>query len=250
MCRLFGRADGAARNTGAAVTRLFAEAQGGTLWLGEVARLPIDGQVRLLELHAKGMASPVGGIEPRPLDVRVIATGVTNLLDHVRKGDFLHELYYALAVAVVRIPPLRDCPEDLDTMVEYMLDGLTPRNGGIRPSLSPAARRCLREQPWHGNVRELQNVLRRAFIWSREGRIQLDELRDVLDDARGPHASDVLQRPLGESFRIDEVLGEVESHYLVRALGQTGGNKARAAALLGLNSSTTLTNRMEKHGVG
>ncbi len=93
-------------------------------------------------------------------------------------------------------------------------------------------------------------MLRRAFIWCTAGKIQLDDLRDALEDARGPHASDVLQRPLGESFRVDDVLAEVESHYIKRALEQTGGNKARVAALLGLNNSTTLSNRMSKHGLG
>lgn len=93
-------------------------------------------------------------------------------------------------------------------------------------------------------------MLRRAFIWCTAGKIQLDDLRDALEDARGPHASDVLQRPLGESFRVDDVLAEVESHYIKRALEQTGGNKARAAALLSLNNSTTLSNRMSKHGLG
>jgi DNA-binding NtrC family response regulator len=74
-------------------------------------------------------------------------------------------------------------------------------------------------------------------------------VRDALDDPRGPHGSDVLHRPLGESFRIDEVLGEVESHYLELALRQTAGNKARAASLLGLNNPTTLANRLRKHGI-
>ena len=247
--RLFGHVKRAAPGAGRPAKGLLESAAGGTIWLGDVGRLNVSAQVRLLELLTAGTISREGATTPKPLEVRIIATTDRNLVDHVRAGHFLHGLYYALAVAVVRVPPLRDCPEDLDALVESMIDSLAREQDGQRPTLTPAARRVIREQPWHGNVRELQNVLRRACLWSTQGKIRLEDVQDALDDAQGPHASDVLLRPLGESFRIDEVLGEVESHYLRRALDQTGGNKARAAALLGLNNSTTLSNRMDKHGL-
>ena len=150
-------------------------------------------------------------------------------------------------MAIARIPPLRQRQLDLDLLIDHFLDQLA--QDGVPPKLSTPARKYLLAQPWHGNVRELQNALRRASLWARGAKIQLADVRDELDDPRGPYSSDVMQRPLSESFRIDEILGEVESHYIKLALQQTGGNKARAAALLGLNNSTTLTNRMQKHGV-
>ena len=166
----------------------------------------------------------------------------------MRAGRFNLDLYYALAVGVLRVPALRERPDDILLMADHFLKQLGDATAST-PHLTEAARKAMRRQPWFGNVREVANVVQRLFLWAEGEKIGVDELMEVLDDARGPHASEILERPLGEAFRIDDVLGELESHYIQRALSRTGGNKARAASLLGLNNSTTLNNRMNRYGL-
>ncbi len=230
---LYGTEDGQNQGPG-----LLAKAADGTLVLDSIGELPADAQRALLgELGAD-----------EHCDARIMVLTHHNLVDDVRAGRFDLDLYYALAVGVLRIPALRDRPDDILLMTDHFFKQRGDATGSA-PQLTEAARQAMRRQPWFGNVREVANVVQRLLLWSEGDSIGVDELLEVLDDARGPHASEILERPLGEAFRIEEVLGEVESHYIQRALSRTGGNKARAATLLGMNNSTTLSNRMKRYGL-
>ncbi len=250
---LFGHERGAF--TGAVAARLghFREAHGGTLFLDEVGELPPPAQVKLLRALQENEVTPVGASRPVVVEVRVLAATHRNLLADVGAGRFRADLFYRLAVAVLKVPALRDRPGDLPVLLESLLSQINTEHasdpGYAAKRLTPGALAVLAAHSWPGNVRELQNTLRRAALWSAGEALSADEVRDALiQDPRGS-GSDVLIRPLGDGFSLPSVLSEVARHYLERALAESGGNRSVAAARLGLGSHQTLANWLARHGV-
>ena len=251
---LFGHVKGAF--TGATKDRKghFEEASGGTLFLDEVGELPKSAQVKLLRALQEGEVLPVGSSRSRKVDVRVIAATNRSLLSEVADGTFREDLFHRLAVAVLRLPPLRDRGEDLPLLIDHIL-GLVNREGREQPGfvekeLSPGARNLLLAHPWPGNVRELQNTLGRAAIWTPEATLGTEDIRDALLPAGETEKGSVLGKPLGDGLDLPGILASVARHYLERALDEAQGNKTKAADLVGLPSYQTLTNWMKRYGVG
>jgi transcriptional regulator with PAS, ATPase and Fis domain len=249
---LFGYRRGAF--TGAHTDQLgvFEAAHGGTLFLDEVGELPLAAQVKLLRVLQGGTYSRVGESDERRVDVRIIAATHRDLTDAVREGRFREDLYYRLAVAVIRIPPLRERGRDLAQLIDALLAQIDAEHGqseaGYVPKqLSAAARRLLLAHRWPGNVRELYNTLVRASIWAPGATIRAEdvELLPAVHEA----SSDVLGRPLGDGLDVRALVDEVKRHYLERALHEAGGNKTRAAALIGLPSQQTFSNWMDSAAV-
>jgi transcriptional regulator with PAS, ATPase and Fis domain len=231
----------------------FEQAQGGTLFLDEVGELSPEHQVKLLRALQQRKVRPVGGAADVPVDVRVIAATNRNLLEDVRDGRFREDLYYRLAVLVLKVPSLREREGDVGFLIDRWLEKLNAdigsRPGAVQKKLSVGARSLLLRHGWPGNVRELEATLRRAFIWSRGTTLDEAELRDALLDApRAAHA-DVLNQPLGEGFELADVMGDVARHYLSRAMNEADGNLTKAAALVGLASYQTLKGWLEKYEV-
>jgi transcriptional regulator with PAS, ATPase and Fis domain len=251
---LFGHERGAYTGADKARAGVFEAAHGGTLLLDEVGELSGDVQVRLLRVLQEHEVTRIGATRAIPVDVRIVAATHRSLLAEVAAGRFREDLFYRLAVALLRVPPLRDRPGDVGLLLDRLLaeanrEAAADGQPGDR-TLSTGARAILLGHSWPGNVRELLNTLRRLVMWSAGPVIEADEVRDALLLSPGPDRPDLLGRPLGEGFHLSEILGTVARHYLDRAMQEAGGNKSRAAQLVGLPSYQTLTNWLRRYGVG
>ena len=251
---LFGHKKGAFTGAAADRTGHFVEATGGSLFLDEVGELPKPAQVKILRALQEGEVLPVGSSRPQQIDVRVIAATNRSLLAEVAAGTIREDLFHRLAVAVLRLPPLRDRRDDLGLLIDHLL-GVVNREGREQPGyveqqLSVGARKVLLEHPWPGNVRELQNTLTRAAIWTPDATLRAEEIRDALFPATGRPDGAVLGKPLSGGVDLPGLITTVARHYLERALDEVHGNKTRAAQLVGLPSYQTFTNWMKRYGVG
>ncbi|GAB3385639.1 sigma-54 interaction domain-containing protein [Azotobacter armeniacus] len=209
----------------------FQIAQGGTLFLDEIGDMPLHLQGKLLRVLQEKEFEPVGSNEILFSDVRLIAATSCNLEAAVRQGSFRADLYYRLNVLPIRLPPLRERPDDVPALCETILDQL-----GSDHELSPAALALLARHPWPGNIRELRNLLERAILLN-DG-TQLDE--DMLAAALGPQPSLAPAASpgfpaAGESYR--QAMQRFERELLENALA-SAGNALEAARRLGLSRST------------
>ena len=247
---LFGHVKGAFTGAVEHRTGRFEDAHGGTLFLDEIGELPLQAQTNLLRVLQDGEFQPVGSSDTRSVDVRVIAATNRTLTEEVARGRFREDLFYRLAVGVLKLPPFRERGGDVGLVTDYLLgqinDELAKATGYRRKSLSASARNLLARHPWPGNVRELHNTLTRAAIWSAGDTITGDDLSSALLSAPGDAKRDVWDRPLGDGFSIYALLAEIDCHYLNRAMEEAGGNKSKAAKLLGLRSHQTLSNRLKQ----
>jgi transcriptional regulator with PAS, ATPase and Fis domain len=223
----------------------FVAADGGTLFLDEVGELPPDVQVKLLRALQSKKVVPVGGSKEVSVDVRIVAATNRDLLKEVAARQFREDLYYRLAVLVLTVPPLRQRQGDVGLLLDHFmgLDDISKQK-----KLSPGARNLLLKHSWPGNVRELQAVVTRAVVWSKGPVITPEDARDALGQAP-EQRSDVLHRALGDEFSLDELVAQVEHHYLDRALKEADGSKTKAAELVGIANYQTFTNRARKVGL-
>jgi DNA-binding NtrC family response regulator len=250
---LFGHEKGAF--TGAAQPRkgYFEAADGGTLFLDELGELPAPAQVKLLRVLQEGEVVRLGATKPAKVDVRIVAATNRTLTEEISAGRFREDLFYRLAVAVLRIPPLRERTGDLGVLIDHLLV-LVNREATSEPGfkdkkLSAGARNLLLAHPWPGNVRELFNTLRRAAIWSDSTTISAEDAREAVLPAASPARLEILDRPLGGGLNLPELLKEIARHYLGRAMDEAHGNKTKAAELVGLSSYQTLTNWLSRYEV-
>jgi DNA-binding NtrC family response regulator len=250
---LFGHKRGAF--TGAAEDRAghFEAASGGTVFLDEVGELPLTLQVKLLRVLEEHHVVRIGTSKPIPVDVRVIAATNLNLLHEIAARRFREDLFYRLAVALMRLPSLRERPGDVGYLLDRLLGQVNLESerepGFVHKKLSAGARSLLLRHPWPGNVRELLNTLRRAAVWSEGATIEASDVREALLVGPTQANTDVLGRPLGDGLNLPELMDIVARHYLERAMKEAGGNKTKAAELVGLPSYQTLTNWLERYGL-
>jgi DNA-binding NtrC family response regulator len=215
---LFGHLKGAYTGADEARQGLIEMADRGTLFLDEIAALPARLQSRLIGLLDHGEVTPLGASEPRRLDVRVIAATRTDLARETNAGTFRADLFYRLAVARLRMPPLRDRLEDVPMLVEAALRELRERGLSDVPNqLSAVVMARLAAQPWPGNVRELYGAIERA----------------VLTD-RSPNRADTDEIDLPFSAAREQVIADFTLSTLNAALARAGGNVARAARDVGV----------------
>jgi transcriptional regulator with PAS, ATPase and Fis domain len=236
---LFGHERGAFTGAHVAKPGLLESASGGTVLLDEVGDLRLESQARLLRVLEEGKALRVGGVSPRPIDVRFVAATHKDLDEAVREGRFRRDLYYRLAGVVVRIPPLRERPAELDPLAHTFLRAAWARSGRAdEPALAPDALAWLMAQPWPGNIRELRHCVERAALLCEGGFIT----RAHLDPGAAPAPAPPLP-PASETVR-----GGLTRAVLEAALERHAGNQTRAAAALGV-SRRTLVNWIERHGI-
>lgn len=245
---LFGHVKGAF--TGAQIARkgLFLEASHGTVFLDEIGEMPAGMQAKLLRVLEQREIRPVGSDREVAVDVRVLAATNRDLEAEVLAGNFREDLYYRLKVMMVRVPPLRDHPNDIAFLAETFLQRHTETAKVGPRRFTREALRYLETYPWPGNVRELSHVIERAVTLCDGAWIDVDDFG--LEDER--HAQRA-EAGLGHaSFSPLEAgrfnLDEVTHHLLVSALHKTRGHKARAAALLGVHPRT-LTRMMRRYGM-
>lgn len=250
---LFGYEKGAFTGATKMKKGYFEAADGGTLFLDEIGELPALAQVKLLRVLQEGEIIRVGAVNPVGIDVRIIAATNRRLSEEVVAQRFREDLFYRLAVAVLQVPALRDRPGDLGLLIDHLLEQIheqhTSTPGHKSKKITASARNLLLGQSWPGNIRELINTLQRAVIWSTELSIGIEDVREALLPPPRAAEVDILDRPLGQGFDIQEILTLVAQHYLRRALDEAGGNKSRAAKLVGLPSYQTLANWLQKYNV-
>ena len=244
---LFGHVRGAF--TGATDNKpgLFELADGGTLFLDEIGELPLSVQAKLLRVLELGEVHRVGSLEPRRVNVHVVAATNRDLRAEVAGGRFRSDLYYRLNIVEVRLPPLRDRREDIPYLTAAFVRDTSERLQRPVLGLTPGAERLLTLAPWEGNVRELRNVIERAciltdgeFITERELTLCLPPVHTAPAAAPAANAA----APVVSSPDAD-LLINVERDHIQRALIRAGGNKKAAAKMLGL-SRRALYRRLER----
>ncbi|HYE94923.1 MAG TPA: sigma-54 dependent transcriptional regulator [Rubricoccaceae bacterium] len=229
---LFGHVRGAF--TGAVKDRQgrFEAAHGGTLFLDEVGEVPASVQVKLLRVLQHKEVERVGESTPRSVDVRVVAATNKNLDAALREGTFREDLFYRLNGVRLRLPPLRERPDDVPLLVAHFAERAA---GGAAPSFSPEAMRALQAYRWPGNVRELENTIERAVLLARGGAV---EVRHLPEEMRGaPEAGEPLLS-----------LEEVERRHIVRVLA-AAKDYEEAARVLGIDPAT-LWRKRKRYGLG
>lgn len=257
---LFGHEKGAF--TGADKMRVgrFEQAHGGTLFLDEIGDLDQQLQVKLLRVLQERTIQRVGSSEDIPVDVRVIAATHRNLDDMVAKGDFREDLFYRLNVVSIAIPSLRERAEDIPPLVDYFLGRYAREYGIDSPSIASGAVDLLSKQDWPGNIRQLQNVVRKALLASRGYTISWQDCRDILEETETPSAAEGagLHDLVGEILT-QVINGELETalptlnerferEVYGQAIKRSGGNQAQAARWLGV-SRLTLREKLKQYGM-
>lgn len=233
---LFGHVKGSF--TGALRDRrgVFEMAEGGTIFLDEIADMDPGLQQIFLRVLENGEIQPIGSAERKMVSVRIIAATNRNLEQLVQEEKFREDLYYRINVVAIRLPPLRERREDIGVLAHFFLDKYATENGKTLRRVSPEALALLEAAPWPGNVRELENVIERAVLLAEADEILPGNLPRHLQH---PHSTETEER---ESEGSLEQMGR--SH-IIEVLHSTDGNKAKASAILGINR-TTLWRMMQK----
>jgi two-component system response regulator HydG len=229
---LFGHAVGAFPGASRARRGLFTEADGGTIFLDEVADLPLALQGKLLRVLESGEVRPVGGDTPHTVEARCIASTHADLAALVRARSFREDLFFRLDVLSIRLPPLRERREDLPQLVDHFLLRAQERTKDTtRRRLTPDALRAIESHSWPGNVRELENVIQRLVVSTTRSEIDGEAVRATLTPLTPGDPTDALAAA-------HLSLNDVEERYVDAVLRQAGGNKNSAAAILGIDVST------------
>lgn len=263
---LFGHVRGA--YTGAEVARKgkFEQANGGTIFLDEVGELPFEVQMKLLRVLQERKVEPVGSNETRQVDVRVVAATNRQLEQSIQDSSFRKDLYYRLNIIPIYLPPLRERKTDIPDLIDFFIARFAEEYAQPKATISSEAFKRLMTYDWPGNIRELENTLKRALVLC-SGRVLLPEHFPKF--AEGASDSSVLEGSTLErqlrillnewvSQNLDSEQSESELYSKIRAifekplfeivLKQTGWNRSKAANILGINRNT-LHSKMDEHGI-
>src|SRR5262245_7463368 len=241
---LFGHARGAFTGAHSARAGLFQLANHGTILLDEVGELPLPLQAKLLRVLQDGKVRPIGIDHPVDVQVRVIASTNKDLAHQVEKGSFREDLFFRLQVIPLHLPPLRGRRSDIPLLVNHFLDKST-RKHSVSVSITREAMIYLWEYDWHGNIRELENLIERLVIISDNEIIDLKDLptniRSYVSDKKCPHPS------LGNGqIDLRDATEQLQYRLMEEALRLTNGNKSAAARMLGLKRTTLVAKLQRK----
>ncbi len=241
---LFGHVRGAFTDATRTRKGLAEEADGGTLFLDEIGELPLALQPKLLRFLEDEEVRPLGDVRARKVDVRVVAATGRDLRRAIAAGQFREDLFYRLDVVAVRVPPLRDRPEDIPALAAHFLARharLRPELGGL--SFSEEALEALRAHRWPGNVRELEHALERAVVLAEGPVVREEDLPETVRAAPAPAPSRV-----HGTLSVKRETRLLEEQLIRAALEKTGGNRTRAAELLEL-SYRALLYKIKEYGI-
>ena len=235
---LFGNVKGAFTGASKDAIGLFKAADGGTIFLDEIAEVSLAVQVSLLRVLQEKSVRPVGDTRETEVDVRVIAATNKQLKEAIEKQIFREDLYYRLNVISITMPPLREIREDIPLLVNHFLAKHQRPGTAMVPEVSPDAMGRLMGYPWPGNVRQLENVIERAYALGIQDTLEVSDLPSEIINRTGP------AMPLNTNFN----LKALERDTIRQALKKVAGNKAEAAKLLGINT-TTVYRKMAKYNI-
>jgi DNA-binding NtrC family response regulator len=246
---LFGHIKGAFTGATASRTGRFAQADGGTIFLDEIGEMELAVQAKLLRLIQDGELYPVGEETPTKVDVRILAATNRNLEREVANGRFRADLFWRLNVIPIEMPTLKSRPTDIAHLCDYFLARANERHRRQVTGIEPQALEALKAYHWPGNIRELENILERLVIVKGNGLLTLADLPTAI---RNPRETTPMERAIPELPKdgtdLRAMLEAVEDRMIGEALERTGGNKNRAAELLGLNR-TTLVEKLRRKRV-
>ena len=243
---LFGHVRGAFTNAVSHREGRFSVADNGTLFLDEIGDMSPNLQVKLLRVLQDRSFEPVGSSKPITVNVRVLAATNQNLEVAIRERRFREDLFYRLNVIPIEVPPLRQRREDIPLLVQRFLEAASQHREGRALTISREALEQLCACDWPGNVRELENLIERLAILGGEGEIQVADLPPQYRGAASLPAPAPPLAPSGVDFRL--AVERFETELIQQALERSGGNRTRAAQLLGLNR-TTLLEKIKKKGL-
>ena len=265
---LFGHEKGAFTGATSRVAGRFEQAEGGTLFLDEIGDMPLEAQTRLLRVLQQGEYTTVGGNQPIKTNVRIIAATHRDLRQLINQGQFREDLFYRLNVVPLRLPPLRERSEDIPDLVRHFLS-LAVKEGLPRKEIAADAVTRLQQHRWPGNIRELENLLRRLVAIDIDDTITIQAVERELASTPSQVKLDVSEISTGSlpefmenylsryfagfgqslppSGLYERILSEVEPALLRAALAATSGNQLRAAELLGINRNTLRVKLRERN---
>jgi DNA-binding NtrC family response regulator len=249
---LFGHEKGAFTGADRQRQGLFEAAHEGTLFLDEAGEMSLAAQAKLLRVLTDGQVLRVGSTRPRRVEVRVLVATHRNLEQRVKEGQFREDLFYRLAVVPIHLPPLRDRRDDIAGLSDVFCNEVATELKMPRRRLSSEAREKLQQYRFPGNLRELKNLIERAYILSSNQEIGADDLpitqREAASSGNGSAHPAGLSIPFADSFDLTGVLENAEKELIVRTLTSTHGAQAEAARRMGLSRSA-LAYKLTKYGI-
>ena len=250
---LFGHEKGAFTGADKQKKGYFEAADTGTLFLDEIGELSLSAQAKILRAIQEKEITRLGATQPIKFNVRIMAATNRNLIDEVAVGRFRSDLFYRIAVAVLKLPALRERSGDISLLIDWLLDQINQESvdepGYKHKKISATAKNLMLQHAWPGNVRELQNTLRRAAIWSVYPLIDIQDIREAMLPMITTDNDNLLDRPLSQGVKLPELMEKIAQHYLKRALNEANGNKTKATELVGLPSYQTFSNWLKKYHV-
>jgi DNA-binding NtrC family response regulator len=243
---LFGYEKGAFTGADKQKIGYFEAADGGTLFLDEIGELPAPAQVKLLRALQEKEINRLGSTQPVKFDARIIAATNRDLIGELAENRFREDLFYRIAVAIIKLPPLRERAGDVGLIIDVLIKQINTDSenepGYKHKKISAGAKNLMLQYEWPGNVRELQNTLMRAAIWSTGQTISLEDIKEAMIPISLSREDSLLDMPIKDGVNLTELMGKIAQHYLKRALDEANGNKTKAARMVGLpNSYIALT---------
>jgi two-component system nitrogen regulation response regulator NtrX len=242
---LFGHEKGSF--TGATEKQIgkFEQADRGTIFLDEVGDMSPKTQAKVLRVLQEGEVERLGSARTIKVDVRVIAATNKDLEQEIEKGTFREDLYFRLSVIPIRVPPLRDRPEDIPALVRHFADLFSRENNRRAPRFTPAALDHMQKARWKGNVRELRNTVERLIIMTPGDAVDVDDLREIVRvESRAPVADNEKERP----GTLREFKESAERAFLVGKLREHNWNISKTAEVIGTPRSN-LYKKLEQYGI-
>lgn len=222
--QLFGHVRGAFTGAVSDTLGFFRAADGGTIFLDEISEIPLDLQAKLLRVLQESTVTPVGSVKSYPIDIRVLCATNRNLKPLVDENKFRADLYYRLNVVTIHVPPMRERPQDILALAEYFLARQAELYNEPYKTLAEPTKKLLLEYHWPGNIRELANVIERAYVLTNT---------EVIPPAALP-AEILIAAPVENGKARLLTLNEAQRKVIIQALETTGGKKIAAAKILGL----------------
>ena len=247
---MFGHKKGSFTGAHADKKGYFEAANGGTLFLDEIGEMPLALQASLLRAIAEGIFYPVGSTDPVTSNVRIIAATHRNLEEEIQKKNFREDLYFRLNVISIRVPNLRERPEDIPMLVSFFVDQFSQKFGKAIKGVSSETIKLLQAHRWPGNVRELENVIERMMALESGEALLPEGVPENIREPLKPRLDSLGKKLVWNAagVQLDGLLESVEREFLLKALEQTKGVKKEAAKLLGI-TMRSIRYRLEKLGL-